>query len=67
MKKGDLIAGHMPQTNSKVLAFFIRRGGSINAKVTGKHQRGVGLEVPCTYTFIGSEKDTRALPFLLEK
>lgn len=63
VKKGDFIVGHVPQTNSKVFAFFICRGESINAKLTGKHQRGVGHEIP----FTGSEKDTGALPFLLKK
>ena len=58
--KSDVVVGHVPQVNSKVCAFFIRRGGSITCRVTGKRKHGAGLEIPCIYSFKGSVKDTRA-------
>ena len=59
--RDDQIVGHIPQVNSKVCAFYIRRGGTIKCRVIGKRQHGLGLEILCIYIFKGNEKDTNAL------
>ena len=64
--RDDQIVGHIPQVNSKVCAFYIRRGGTIKCRVIGKRQHGLGLEIPCIYIFKGNEKDTNALISLLK-
>ena len=64
--RDDQIVGHIPQVNSKVCAFYIRRGGTIKCRVIGKRQHGLGLEILCIYIFKGNEKDTNALISLLK-
>ena len=62
------IVGHVPREHSKVFKFFLRRGGIINATVTGprlNRGQGLGLEVPVVYTFSGTANDMTALPTLL--
>ena len=36
--------------------YFLLHGGYIICEVTGKRKKGNGLEVPCIYTFTGTEK-----------
>ena len=55
LKAGDVI-GHVPRSLSTVTWLFLRRGGSITCRITGKRKLGVGLEVPCVYTYSGSAK-----------
>ena len=64
--RDDQIVGHIPQVNSKLCAFYIRRGGTIKCRVIGKRQHGLGLAIPCIYIFKGNEKDTNALISLLK-
>ena len=66
--KESEIVGHVPRENSKVFKFFLKRGGQINATVTGKRINvGIGLEIPAVYTFHSSnEKDIKALKTLLK-
>ena len=64
--RNDQIVGHIPQVNSKVCAFYIRRGGTNKCRVIGKRQHRLGLEIPCIYIFKGNEKDTNALISLLK-
>jgi hypothetical protein len=55
--------GHVPRAISAVYHFFLRRcGSSIQCQVTGSRQYSSdlpqgGLEIPCTLTFSGAEKD----------
>lgn len=49
----EAIVGHVPREYSKLLWFFIHRGGLIVCKITGRQQKGNGLEVPCSYCCIG--------------
>ena len=62
--------GHVPRSMSAACHFFIRRNGSIVCQVTG-HRRHSGdlvqggLEIPCTYTFIGSSKEVNKVRKLL--
>ena len=68
MLKGDEecnVVGHIPIEMSKICYFFIKRGGSIEAVVTGKKFFGNGLEVPCKYIFTGSEVDVLKISKLL--
>ena len=68
-RDGDVM-GHAPREYSRVLHFFLNRGGAISVRVTGlKVYRGLGygLEIPALYTFRGSQKDMKALPSLLKK
>lgn len=55
------------QINSKVFASFIRKGGWIIAKVIGKQQNSIRLEIRCIYSSTRSEKDRRVFTFLLKQ
>ena len=71
VKKDDDVVGHVPREISKVAWFFIQHGGEITCEITGRRQRsgvpGKGLEVPCTYTFLGSPKMIKRLVKVLTK
>ena len=71
VKKDDDVVGHVPREISKVAWFFIQHGGEVTCEITGRRQRsGVlskGLEVPCTYTFLGSPKMIKRLVKVLTK
>ena len=45
------IVGHLPGTISRVSWYFLRRGGRIICRVTGKRTHNVGLEVLCVCLF----------------
>ena len=57
------IVGHVPRTISMLCLVFIRNGGMIKFTVTGKHRNCIcegmeewgGMEVACTFCFIGVE------------
>ena len=64
--KSGLTVGHVPMYKSKIFNFFLRRGGKIEATVTGEREnKGVGLQLPCGYKFIGAKKDVYKLKKLL--
>ena len=48
--------GHVPREFSRVFWHFLNHGGKVSCEVTGKRKHGKGLEVPCVYKFLGSEK-----------
>lgn len=54
--KGRSVIGHVTRSISTAAWFFLKRGGHITCRITGKRKLGVGLEVPCVYTFSGSIK-----------
>ena len=61
LKGGDIV-GHLPKKLSKICSLFLRRGGSISCKITGKrrHSRDLpqgGLEIPCTLIVVGRKND----------
>jgi hypothetical protein len=58
--------GHVPIEFSKIFSYFLRRGGNINVTVMGDKFVNIGLEVPCTYTFSGSNTDIEKLKTLLK-
>ncbi len=65
--KNETVVGHVPRQYAKTFNYFLKRGGSIVAKVIGPRQAGNGLEIPAEYTFTGQSKDTKLLPVLLKK
>jgi len=47
-----MIVSHVPSTLSRTFHLFLKLGGKISVKVTGKRtNKGIGLEVPATYRF----------------
>ena len=46
--------GHVPRSLSKVHEswFFMKCGGRITCRITGKRKLGIGLEVPCVYGIV---------------
>ena len=55
----QVIVGHVPLTLSQIFHLFLKHGGQITVKVTGKHRnKGIGLEIPTTYTF-GHKKESK--------
>ena len=53
--KDDTIVGHVPRAFSRIAWFFLNHQGRIRCVITGRRKRGLCLEVPCTYTFIGNQ------------
>ena len=46
------IVGHVPLTLSRVFHLFLKHGGQVSLEVAGKgRNKGVGLEIPATYSF----------------
>ena len=63
------IVGHVPRAISRPCSVFIRNGGIIKCTVTGSHRYSAdleqgGMEIPCTYCFIGDESWLRKLSSL---
>ncbi len=57
---GDVV-GHVPKKFSRIFHFFLLRGGSIEAVVTGPRQYASdlhqgGLDIPCTYVTYQKER-----------
>ena len=50
-KCNEVIVGHVPLTLSQIFHLFLKHSGQISVKVTGKRRnKGIGLEIPATYT-----------------
>ncbi len=61
----ETIVGHLPRKISKLCSLFIRRGGSIEAVVSGRRRHSAdlqqgGLEVPCRLLFRASSSKEMA-------
>ena len=65
VKEGNVV-GHMPRSISRVSWFFLKRGGRILCRVTGKRKLGVALEVPCKYIYIGSTRTVQKLKKIMD-
>ena len=63
--KDGYVVGHMPRSLSRVSWYFLKRGGCISCRVTGRRKLGVGLEVPCVYVYHGSSRSVEKLRRLL--
>ena len=60
-KRKQVIVGHVPLTLSRIFHLCLKHGGQISVKVTGKRRnKGIGLEIPATYTF-GHKKESKIL------
>ena len=62
----DCTVGHLPYTISSVSWFFLRCGGVIVCRVTGKRKHGDGREVPCLYVYFGLPRVVKKLHKLLD-
>lgn len=61
MRHGVII-GHTPRKFSAIFSVFLRKGGIIDCKVTGRRQYSRdlpqgGMEIQCMYIFRGKEED----------
>jgi len=61
------IVGHVPREISRIVWYFIEHNGTVSCEVTGHRKRGIGLEVPCRYTFCAKKKLIRQLQKKLDK
>ena len=51
-KPKQVIVGHVPLTLSRFFHLVLKHGGQISVQVTGKRRnKGIGFEIPATYTF----------------
>ena len=67
---GGTIVGHLPKNISRVCSLFLRRGGSLTCRVTGRRRYSSdlhqgGLEIPCLLIFRGEEKDIKNIKKLI--
>ena len=49
--KGSTVVGHVPRSLSRIVWYFLRRGGIGRSEVSGNRRKGFGLEVPCFFFF----------------
>ena len=68
--KEGVIIGHLPRRISRVCTLFIRRGGAIHCRVTGRRRYSSdllqgGLEISCYLSFEGEAKEIKKLVKLL--
>ena len=63
--KAGYIIGHVPRELSRICTFFLMHG-TITCRIIGHRKKGVGLKVPCVYTFTSSQKNIMKLRSLLE-
>ena len=64
--KNDLVVGHLPSKFSRLYTLFMRRGGVILCRVTGRRRYSSdlpqgGLEIPCVLLLKGSSKELNKL------
>jgi len=55
LKSGGIV-GHVPREMSRIVWHFIEHDGTVSCEVTGPRKRGIGLVVPCRYTFSAKKK-----------
>ena len=67
LKADGTIVGHVPREFSRVFWYFLSHGGKISCEVTAKRKYGKGLEVPCVYKFLGSEKMILKLKAIMQE
>ena len=67
VQKDGVIVGHLPRETARIVWYFLKRGGSGWCEITGRRKKGIGLEVPCVYTFSGSNKLVKKLEPLFQK
>ena len=53
MQASHRFVGHVPPTLSRIFHLFLKHGGQIFVKVTGKcRNKGIGLEIPGSVPYI---------------
>ena len=67
LKADGTIVGHIPREFSRVFWYFLSHGGKISCEVTAKRKYGKGLEVPCVYKCLGSEKMILKLKAIMQE
>ena len=67
LKADRSVVGHVPRELSRLFWHFLNHGGKISCEVTGRRKHGKGLEVPCTYKFLGPEKMIRKIKGILQE
>lgn len=65
--RDEELVGHVPREFSRAVWHFLAHDGHGYAEVTAKRRHGNGLEVPCTYTFVGSKKLVGKLQNIIER
>ena len=53
--------------HSRVFWYYLSHDGKISCEVTGRRKFGKGLEVPCIYRFLGSEKLVKKMKSIIIK
>ena len=71
-KLDDTLVGHLPRKITTICLLFLRHGGLISCRVTGRRRRSTdlpqgGLEIPCVLTFKGRNKDIKKLRTKFDK
>ena len=69
--RSGVIVGHVPRKISSTCSLFLRRGGTIDCRVTGQRRYSTdlsqgGLEIPCILTLSGAAKDIEKVKKLLK-
>ena len=70
VKKDDEIVSHLPRKLSHVCWIFLRRGGTITCKVSGRRRYSNdlpqgGVEIPCYLLFSGEDREIKKLKALM--
>ena len=70
--KSEVVVGHLPRKISSICSMFLRRGGTIDCRVTGGRRFSEdlpqgGLEIRCTLTLRGSHSDINKVKGLLKR
>uniref|UniRef100_A0A1X7UN36 HIRAN domain-containing protein n=1 Tax=Amphimedon queenslandica TaxID=400682 RepID=A0A1X7UN36_AMPQE len=70
VKKDAEIVGHLPRKLSRVCSLFLRRGGTITCKVSGRRRYSAdllqgGVEIPCCLMFSGEDCEIKKLKALM--
>jgi len=70
--KDSIIVGHLPRKISRICTLFIRRGGAIHCRVTGRRKYSTdlpqgGVEIPCLLLSEGEAKEIKKRVKLLSK
>lgn len=66
VKKDQTTIGHLPRKLSRLCSLFMRRGGTIQCRVTGHKRYSAdlvqgGLEIPCSLTFKSTTEELKKL------
>ena len=67
LKSDGTVVGHVPREVSRIFWHYLGHGGKISCEVTGRRKYGKGLEVPCVYKFLGSEKIVEKMRSIMQK